>query len=65
MAGLIKQTPKKGPVVQRSVIGKSVGNIAIELLTVTESEQKKAEPKKIIVVLARQHPGETQGSYVC
>ncbi|CAM5999677.1 unnamed protein product [Sphagnum balticum] len=49
--------------VARSVIGKSVGNNPIELLTVTEPLDRKQDNRKIIVIMARQHPGETQGSY--
>ena len=61
----MKNTPKKGISVVRSIIGKSVGNNPIELLTVTEPLDRKQDNRKIIVVMARQHPGETQGSYVC
>jgi murein tripeptide amidase MpaA len=65
LSNLVKNTPKKGISVVRSVIGKSVGNNPIELLTITEPIDRKQDNRKIIVVMARQHPGETQGSYVC
>lgn len=52
--------------VSRSVIGRTMGNNPIEVVTITEgNNERKQEKKKIIVVMARQHPGETQGSYVC
>lgn len=65
MANLIKNTPKKGTVISRSIIGKSVGNNPIEVLTITDMPDRRPDLRKIIVVMARQHPGETQGSYVC
>jgi hypothetical protein len=36
LSGVIKNTPKKGIVVGRSTIGKSIGNNPIELLTISE-----------------------------
>jgi hypothetical protein len=37
LSAIVKNTPKKGMVVARTTIGKSLGNNSIELLTITES----------------------------
>lgn len=65
ITNIIKNAPKKGTIVSRSSIGKSVANNPIELLTITDTQEKKPDNRKIIIIMARQHPGESQGSYVC
>lgn len=62
---MVKSSPKKGTIISRSTIGKTVGNNPIEVLTITDTLEKKPDNRKIIVIMARQHPGETQGSLVC
>jgi hypothetical protein len=37
----------------------------IEGLKISLQANKKKDTRKAIIVMARQHPGETQGSYVC
>jgi len=32
---------------------------------ITHQINKKRDNRKAIIVMARQHPGETQGSFVC
>jgi cytosolic carboxypeptidase protein 2/3 len=62
----------KAPFVERSVIGKSLGGLDIEKITITE-RPKSAEAassetppiaKKDIVVTARVHPGESNASFM-
>lgn len=37
----------------------------IEALVIGMSINKKRDNRKAIIIMARQHPGETQGSFVC
>lgn len=37
----------------------------IEALIITQKAKTKKDPRKAIIIMARQHPGETQGSFVC
>ena len=46
-------------------MGKSLSKKPIEGLMITQKINKKRDNRKAIIVMARQHPGETQGSYVC
>jgi hypothetical protein len=32
---------------------------------ICQNINKKRDSRKAIIIMARQHPGETQGSYVC
>lgn len=61
---LIKNQYRKS-FVQRSVIGKSVGNHNIECITIADPSLTLKDTRKIILFMARQHPGESQSSYVC
>lgn len=51
--------------VQRSIIGKSIGYQNIEALTIANPLPLNQDNRKILVFMARQHPGESQGSFVC
>lgn len=50
---------QKKPIFERTVIGKTLGNNNIEVLTFSNvnNNEKKKDNRKIIVILARQHPG--------
>lgn len=62
---LLKTNSRKGLKLERAIIGKSVGSLPIEVLSVAEANELPDSQKKIIVVMARQHPGESQSSFVC
>ena len=47
-------------------IGKTLTKKNIQVIVISPNRNnKKKDPRKAIVFMARQHPGETQGSYVC
>jgi hypothetical protein len=55
-------------IVQKIKVGESLGKKTIWGLVISEKREKNDRGKdnrKAIVVMARQHPGETQGSFVC
>ena len=53
-------------VVSKVVVGKTLSKRVIEGLVICHpSPNKKKDSRKAIFVMARQHPGECQGSYVC
>ena len=47
-------------------LGSSVGNLDIPLLKISnfESKNARAEEKSIILIIGRQHPGETYSSFI-
>lgn len=49
----------------RITIGKTIAKKNIEALVITQKSTKKKDTRKAIIVMARQHPGEAQGSLVC
>jgi murein tripeptide amidase MpaA len=52
--------------VSKVVVGKTLSKRTIEGLVICHpSPNKKKDTRKAIFVMARQHPGECQGSYVC
>lgn len=56
---------KNKDLVSKIVVGKTLSKRTIEGLVITQMINKKRDNRKAIVVMARQHPGETQGSFVC
>lgn len=49
----------------RITIGKTLSKRLIEGLVICQPINKKRDNRKAVIIMARQHPGETQGSYVC
>ena len=49
---------------ERETIQNTIGRNRIEAVTIKESNPK-AKARPMIVVIARQHPGETPGSFIC
>jgi len=62
---LSDKTNKFKDLVTRVTVGKTLGKRLIEALVISQPINKKRDTRKAIVIMARQHPGETQGSYVC
>lgn len=56
---------KNKEIVTRVVVGKTLSKRNIDGLMICQALNKKRDNRKAIIVMARQHPGETQGSYVC
>jgi hypothetical protein len=56
---------KHKEIVTKITAGKALSKRSIEGLTICQPLNKKRDSRKAIIVMARQHPGETQGSYVC
>jgi murein tripeptide amidase MpaA len=56
---------KYNHLVTRFSIGKTVSKRQIEVLMICLPINKKRDNRKAIIIMARQHPGETQGSYAC
>ena len=52
-------------IVSKIHIGKTIAKNSIEALQITIPINRKRDNRKAIIIMARQHPGETQGSYVC
>lgn len=46
-------------------VGRTLSKRLIQALAITYPLNKKRDNRKAVVIMARQHPGETQGSYVC
>lgn len=46
-------------------VGKTLSRRAIPALVIAYPFNKKRDNRKAVVIMARQHPGQTQGSYVC
>lgn len=51
--------------VESMEIGKTLSKRPIEALVIAYPINKKRDNRKAVIIMARQHPGETQGSYVC
>ena len=50
----------------KATLSKSIAQHNIDVLTITNNpKDEKEDRREIILVMARQHAGETQGSYVC
>jgi hypothetical protein len=56
---------KNKDIVTRVIAGKTLSKRNIEALSICHPLNKKRDNRKAIIVMARQHPGETQGSFVC
>lgn len=54
-----------GDSVTKVQVGKTISKKKIEALVITQRINKKKDTRKAIIIMARQHPGETQGSFVC
>jgi cytosolic carboxypeptidase protein 2/3 len=50
--------------VKFSSIGKSNGGIDLPLLKITNQDKKKGPPKPVVVIIGRQHSGETYSSFI-
>jgi hypothetical protein len=46
-------------------VGRSISRRPIEALVIAQPINRKRDTRKAVIIMARQHPGETQGSYVC
>ena len=59
---------KRSQFVQRAVLCKSLSNNKVDLLTITDRNSSKhgveLEKRRGIILSARTHPGETNGSWV-
>lgn len=62
---LTDRTTKFKDLVTRVTIGKTIANRPMEVLVITQQINKKRDNRKAVIFMGRQHPGETQGSYVC
>jgi len=60
----ISSNPIKAKACRREIIGKSLMNLNVECLTLSEERPLVQDNRKAIVLMARQHPGETVGSWV-
>ena len=56
---------KNKDIVSKVPVGKTLSKKTIEALIVTQQINKKRDNRKALIFLSRQHPGETQGSFVC
>lgn len=56
---------KNKDIVSKITIGKTLSKKPIEALIISQQINKKRDNRKALVFMARQHPGETQGSFVC
>lgn len=54
----------KGPRATLTTIGHTVMGRAIPMLRLASTDRSNAMQKKAIVIMGRQHPGETPGSYI-
>lgn len=60
----IEKIKYKKEMTERETLLMTIGRNKVEVLTIKENNPKlKVRP--YIVILARQHPGETPGSFVC
>ena len=62
---ILEKSTKNKDLVTRVTVGKTLSKRVIEALIISQSFNKKKDTRKAIFVMARQHPGECQGSYVC
>jgi len=50
---------------RRETLAESVQKRNVELVTITSDLEDTERPRKVVVVLARVHPGESPSSFVC
>jgi len=50
---------------KRETLAESIQKRNIELVTITSDLEDPERPRKVVVVLARVHPGESPSSFVC
>ena len=60
----ITRHPTKKLCFHHEVLGKTPSNHNIDVLTVTNKVSSSKDERKIILIMARQHPGETISSHV-
>ena len=56
---------KNKEIVWKMCIGQTFATKNLEVLVISYQSSKKKDQRKAIVIMSRQHPGESQGSYVC
>jgi murein tripeptide amidase MpaA len=56
--------PIKSKICRREIIGSTLMNLNIECLTFSQEYSIIRDNRKVILIMARQHPGETVGSWV-
>lgn len=62
---LDEKSSRNKDIVSRITVGKTLSKRPIEGLIIGQNINKKRDNRKAIFFMARQHPGECQGSYVC
>jgi hypothetical protein len=62
---ITEKITKHKDIVTRITVTKSLSKRLIEAMIITQPINKKRDNRKAVIVLARQHPGESQGSFVC
>ncbi|KAL0119285.1 hypothetical protein PUN28_009693 [Cardiocondyla obscurior] len=50
---------------RRETLAESIQKRNVELVTITSDLEDRERPRKVVVVLARVHPGESPSSFVC
>ncbi|XP_032686255.1 cytosolic carboxypeptidase 6 isoform X2 [Odontomachus brunneus] len=50
---------------KRETLAESIQKRSVELVTITSDLEDTERPRKVVVVLARVHPGESPSSFVC
>jgi hypothetical protein len=61
---IVDKSNRYKELVSRVTVGKTHSKRVIEALIISQPLKKK-DTRKAIFFMARQHPGEGQGSYVC
>lgn len=60
----VERVKYKQQLFERETIQNTIGRNKIEAITIKENNPK-VKSRPMIVVIARQHPGETPGSFIC